>query len=94
MHSPGPNGSFQLRIVKPPSWPLKMNRGATSIGMSMNAHGCLYELSEIDENVSGGWMGSCMPSALVVVFLRHWIAQAKPASPAPAPRYRQPSLFD
>jgi len=94
LHPPGPNGSFLLRIEKPAAWRLKMNRGATSIGMSMSANGCLYELSEIDESVSGGWMGSCMPSALVVIFLRHWIAQSNSSSTALGPQYRQPSLFD
>jgi hypothetical protein len=66
------DGTRAIEIESPAEWKFGRCRVATRIRirMRMNEGGALFELQEVGNSVSGGWIGSCMPSSLVTAFLR------------------------
>ena len=80
----------KLTVPLPANWKPSINQKVHALEMTFSKEtGTLYGLSEVGDGVSGGWVGSCMPTGLVVKFLRAWLLEARKAG-----RPKQPGLFD
>lgn len=70
-----PEGTLSLRCPAPPDYQPRMHhRTVTELGMRVSRYGWVFELSEISERISSGWMANCIPPDLYLVFLQAWVS--------------------
>ncbi len=68
------DGTYRIECPVPPGYKLSMNRFAKRLTARMSEQGYIFEISEADQNSSGGWIGSCIPPTMFKVFLTAWLA--------------------
>jgi hypothetical protein len=72
-------GNPIIRLPLPPDWRPQSNPNADRLEARLN-HRTLepFELAEVCDRVSGGWMHNCIPPRRLIDFLRGWLAATEP----------------
>ena len=67
-------GGFRMRAPRPAGYTPRANRASRDLQARVTLDGWLFEISEVSEGLSAGWMASCIPPAVARTFLSAWLA--------------------
>lgn len=70
------DGTRRLSCPVPPAYMPRMNRYADRLEARIDRGGRLFEISEVSDGISGGWMASCIPHVMYRIFLSAWLASS------------------
>ena len=74
---PTHDGNFRITCPIPDGYVRQMVHRAHSLSARISADGCIFDMDEVGDGVSGGWMGSCIPPGMYRAFLSAWLASSQ-----------------